>query len=62
MLAAFAAVVALFAASLLRTEGRPGAGDESAPAGGGRCSARTGSGAPCSRRAEPGSDRCWQHR
>ena len=66
ILGAVALGVGLFAASLLRTEGRAagaagGAGaDASAPPG--TCAARTRSGAPCSRPAEPGSDRCWQHR
>jgi hypothetical protein len=59
-LAAIAVGLGLFCASLLRTERRAGAEPEpAAPRG---CSARTRSGAPCSRPAEPGSDRCWQHR
>ncbi len=62
MLAAFAAVIALFAAALLRAEGQHPAARSAEPAAeGGICTARTRSGAPCSRRAEPGKDRCWQH-
>ena len=62
MLAALAAGVGLFGASLLRTEGRSPDAEGAAPSKGGTCSARTRSGGPCSRAAEPGSDRCWQHR
>lgn len=63
MLAAAAAAMALFAAALLRNEGPPSAAGRSEPAkGDGTCTARTRSGASCSRAAEPGSDRCWQHR
>ena len=58
VLGAVAVGVGLFAASLLRTERRAADGGEAV---GGACSARTRSGAPCSRPAEPGSDLCWQH-
>jgi hypothetical protein len=62
MLAAIAVGLGLFGASLLRTERRLSGPREEEPAPGGMCAARTRSGAPCSRPAEPGSDRCWQHR
>lgn len=62
VLAALAAVAALFAAALLRAESRAAAPSDAAPAAEVSCTARTRSGAPCSRAAEPGSDRCWQHR
>ena len=62
MLAAIAVVVALFGASLLRSERRAPAAGGAKPAAAGSCSARTRAGASCSRPAEPGSDRCWQHR
>ena len=67
MLALLAVGIGLVAASLLRGEraaeaevprGRRASGPA---AGGARCAARTRSGAACSRAAEPGSDRCWQH-
>ncbi len=61
VLALLAVGAALFAASLLRTEG-DGGRRPAAPAGPRRCGALTRSGGRCSRPAEPGSDRCWQHR
>lgn len=62
ILAAIAVGVGLFGASLLRTERRPPVDSGPPPAAAGRCTALTRAGAPCSRPAEPGSDRCWQHR
>jgi len=62
MLAAIAMGLGLFGASLLRTERRAAGGPDAMPANGGGCTARTHSGSPCSRLAEPGSNRCWQHR
>ncbi len=62
MLAAIAVGLGLFGASLLRTEKRSTSRAAAEPPAGAVCSARTRSGAPCSRAAEPGSDRCWQHR
>ena len=59
-LAAIAVGLGFFAASLLRTERRVAEGGGAAPEAG-VCAARTRSGAPCSRPAEPGSDYCWQH-
>lgn len=60
-LAVLAAGLGLFGASLLRTERRASEGSGSAPAAAGACAARTRSGAPCSRPAEPGAEFCWQH-
>lgn len=60
MLAAIAVGLGLFGASLLRTEERGSRVSGATPEAGG-CTARTRSGAACSRPAEPGSDRCWQH-
>ncbi len=62
ILGAIAVGVGLFAASLLRTERRAAGGGGAAPETGAGCAARTKSGAPCSRPAEPGSEYCWQHR
>ncbi len=63
MLAAIALGLGLFGASLLRTERRSGEREETTPAAGdAACTARTRAGSPCTRSAEPGSDRCWQHR
>lgn len=62
MLALLATGLGLFGASLLRTEGDSGGKAPAASGAGDGCAARTRSGAPCSRPAEPGSDRCWQHR
>ena len=61
ILGAVAVAAGLFAASLLRTERRTADGGAGRPADGGTCTARTRSGAPCSRPAESGSDLCWQH-
>lgn len=36
-------------------------GDASTTVSGGKCTATTKSGRPCSRKAKPGSSRCWQH-
>lgn len=61
ILGAITVGVGMFAASLLRTEraaAESGAEPEAEP---GTCAARTRSGAPCSRPAEPGSEFCWQH-
>jgi hypothetical protein len=57
MLAAIAVGVGLFGASLLRTERRAALASPAEAT----CTARTRAGTPCSRPAEPGSDRCWQH-
>ena len=62
VLAALADCLGLFGASLQRTERRATRGEDAPPAATGACTARTRSGAPCSRTAEPGSERCWQHR
>lgn len=62
ILGAIAVGMGMFAASLLRTEGGVPSRSGSAPPTVGTCTATTRSGAPCSRPAEPGSDRCWQHR
>lgn len=62
MLGAIALGVGLFAASLLRSErALPERRDEDRPPPG-TCTAHTRAGTPCTRAAEPGSDRCWQHR
>ena len=61
ILGAVAVGVGLFAASLLRTEGRETDATRTASPAAGDCAARTRSGAPCSRPAEPGSEFCWQH-
>ncbi len=62
-LAAIAVGLGVFGASLLRTERRAGAdaGAGPAPAVPRGCAARTRSGSPCRRPAEPGSSFCWQH-
>ena len=62
ILGAVAVGVGMFAASLLRTERRAPGRPSMAPPTVGTCTASTRSGAACSRPAEPGSDRCWQHR
>lgn len=57
---AMAAGVVLYA--VLRAD--DARGSRARPAGeapAGRCAATTGSGARCSRDAEPGSRYCWQH-
>jgi len=61
MLAAIALGVGLFGASLLRSERRRSDSSDEELTAAGACAAQTRSGAPCSRPAEPGSDRCWQH-
>ncbi len=52
----------ILASSLLRTERGGEAPPQPRRHGEARCSGRTRSGGRCSRPAEPGSDRCWQHR